>query len=108
MGSRLVAIELTRRTTRTNARGAAMSQPQRLRRLVSPAHLRNLSRLFNDRSLRTKLILGFLAVALLSVGGVALLSSRATQEALTKQVGENLHSLASSRAHALGDELDRQ
>jgi methyl-accepting chemotaxis protein len=68
----------------------------------------DLSRILNNLSLRTKLILAFLVVALLSVGGVALLSSRATQDALTRQVGANLHSLADSRARALGDVIDRQ
>jgi methyl-accepting chemotaxis protein len=72
------------------------------------AQIRDLSRLFNDRSLRTKLILAFLAITLLSVGGVALFSSRATQDALTREVGANLHSLADSRARALGDLIDRQ
>jgi methyl-accepting chemotaxis protein len=81
---------------------APLSSPTR------PAKAHDLSRLFNDRSLRTKLILAFLAVTLLSVGGAALFSSRSTQAALTQQVGINLHSLAESRARALADLIDRQ
>src|SRR5262245_29584262 len=100
MGSRANLIEQLR-ATRTNVRGAAMSEPTLFSRITRSIQLYNLPRLLNDRSLRTKLILAFLAVALLSVGSVALLSNRATQGALTEQVGVNLQSLANSRARAL-------
>src|SRR5262245_14554977 len=91
-----------------SARGVAMSNQAPVSPLEPPTQMRGLYGLYNNRSVRTKLILAFLAVTLLAVVGVALLSSRATQDALTQQVGINLHSLSESRAHALGDLIDRQ
>src|SRR5690349_9815547 len=85
-----------------------MSEPTLFSRIARSAQLRNLSGLFNDRSLRTKLILAFLAVALLSVGGVALFSSRATQGTLTVQVGTNLRDVAESGGHSVGGLIDNQ
>ena len=65
-------------------------------------------RLFADRSLRFKLILAFLVVTVLSIGAVAYFTSRATQTALTKGVGDSIHSQAVLKAQAIGDLLMRQ
>ena len=64
--------------------------------------------LLTDRSLRFKLILAFLVVTVLSVGAVAFVTNRATQAALTKSVGDGLHSLADAQAESTGDFLARQ
>jgi len=67
-----------------------------------------IARQFGNYSLRTKLIVAFLVVSVLSVGAVVLLNNRTTTAALEEQVGSNLHSLADSQAVVIGDLLIRQ
>jgi len=47
-------------------------------------------------------------VTALSIGAVAYFTNRATQIALTKGVGDSIHSLAMLKAQATGDLLTRQ
>jgi len=65
-------------------------------------------RLLADRSLRFKLILAFLVVTALSISAVAYFTSRATQMALTREVGDSIRSLAVLKAQSIGDLLTRQ
>jgi anti-anti-sigma regulatory factor/HAMP domain-containing protein len=60
------------------------------------------------RSLRTKLVLAFLAVTILSVGTVAFVTNRVVQTAMTNDVGERLHTLAKGRALEVGDLLSQE
>jgi anti-anti-sigma regulatory factor/HAMP domain-containing protein len=84
--------------------------------MVSPSQARNLKtskvgnvlRSFTNRSLRTKLILAFLAVTALSVSAVAFLNNRATSAELTAVAGNTLHQEAATEAQAVGDLLARQ
>lgn len=59
-------------------------------------------------ALRTKLILAFLIVTILSVGALSLLTNRVLQTAMTNEAGERLHTLASSRGQAVGDLLSQE
>src|SRR6266536_6542028 len=61
-----------------------------------------------NRSLRTKLILAFLAVTILAVGAVAFVTNRVLHTAMTTDVDERLHTLAKERALVIGDLLSRE
>jgi HAMP domain-containing protein len=65
-------------------------------------------RVFGDRSLRVKLILGFLTITMLSVGAVAFSSDHTIRSELTTNVGRSLKSQAATMALAVGDLLARQ
>jgi hypothetical protein len=76
--------------------------------IETPARSHNPLQLFANRSLRAKLILAFLAITALSVGGVSFFTNRATQDTLTTQVSANLHGLAETRAQTVGNLIDKQ
>src|SRR3954453_17804054 len=84
--------------------------------MVSPSQARNAKtskigdvlQTFTDRSLRTKLILAFLTVTVLSVSAVAFLNNRATSAELTAVAGNTLHQEAATEAQAVGDLLAQQ
>ncbi|MBM2847650.1 MAG: hypothetical protein HW418_592, partial [Anaerolineales bacterium] len=63
---------------------------------------------FNHYSLRTKLVIGFVGVAVISVGAVALITDRMMRAGLTNEAGANLKGLASSQALTIGDLLSKQ
>ncbi|WP_420628828.1 GAF domain-containing protein [Candidatus Leptofilum sp.] len=63
---------------------------------------------FSDYSLRTKLILAFLTLSLLSGGVVTLFTTNTIQANLLEDIGNNLHNVADTRATAIGDLLSRQ
>lgn len=65
-------------------------------------------RQFVNYSLRTKLVVAFLLVSLLSIAVVAFFSIRTTSNALTEEVGGNLKGLANSQAFGVGTQLVRQ
>jgi len=65
-------------------------------------------RIFTDRSLRTKLILAFLALTALSVSAVAFFNNRAASAELTSVAGNTLHQKAAIEGRAIGDLLARQ
>lgn len=67
-----------------------------------------IARQFTNYSLRTKLIIAFLVVSVLSAGTLAFLSNRTTNAALEAQVGANLQSLANLQAVTISDLLIRQ
>jgi methyl-accepting chemotaxis protein len=73
-----------------------------------PGPWQALRQLLGNRSLRTKLILAFLAVVALSIGVVAIFANQATHAALSAEVGENLHSQAEIRAFIVADWIDQQ
>lgn len=58
--------------------------------------------------LRAKLILAFLIITILSVGGVSLVTNRVLQASMTQSLGERLHTLAQGRAKAIGDLLTQE
>jgi len=62
----------------------------------------------NGISLRVKLIATFLTLSTLTIITLAFISSRATSRTLDEIIGEQLHDLATSRAHAVGDMLIQQ
>jgi GAF domain-containing protein/HAMP domain-containing protein len=66
------------------------------------------ARHFPYYSLRTKLIVAFLAVSILAVGIIAFFTNQATTTALTKIEGDNLKTLADTRALNIGDLMIRQ
>ncbi|OQY23874.1 MAG: hypothetical protein B6I35_02890, partial [Anaerolineaceae bacterium 4572_32.2] len=69
---------------------------------ISPVRTRGSFRVWANLSLRVKLILLFLAMALLSVGTIAFLNIRSTSAALTAQTNENMTALAVSEARNIG------
>lgn len=64
--------------------------------------------LFRNRSLRNKIILTFLLVTLLSIGGITYFNNRATSQSLTEQAGENLEEVATARALNIGTTIGRK
>ncbi|RLC73257.1 MAG: hypothetical protein DRI81_15310, partial [Chloroflexi bacterium] len=69
---------------------------------ISPVRTRGSFRVWANLSQRVKLILLFLAMALLSVGTIAFLNIRSTSAALTAQTNENMTALAVSEARNIG------
>jgi putative methionine-R-sulfoxide reductase with GAF domain len=65
-------------------------------------------RQFNSYTLRTKLIIGFVGLTVVSVGAVALVSDRVIRTTLTQDTSRNLKSLATAQALSIGDLLARQ
>lgn len=65
-------------------------------------------RRFSDYTLRTKLIVGFVGVAVISVGMVAFVTDRMMRTGLTTEAGANLKGLANSQALTIGDLLSKQ
>ena len=63
---------------------------------------------FSNLPLRAKLILGFVGVAVISVGAVAFITDRMMRTGLTNEAGANLKGLASSQALTVGDLLSKQ
>jgi len=63
---------------------------------------------FANFTLRTKLLIAFLLVSLVAVGGMALLINRVTGTILSEQVGANLNRLANSQAISTGNLLAQQ
>ena len=63
---------------------------------------------FASYSLRTKLILAFLTVSLLSGGIVILITTNTIRTNLLQDIGDNLNNVATTRAAAMGDVLARQ
>lgn len=63
---------------------------------------------FKSYTLRTRLIVAFLAISVLAVGLEAFFTNRLTSAALTDNAGNNLHSLANSQALNLGNLMARQ
>jgi GAF domain-containing protein/HAMP domain-containing protein len=59
-------------------------------------------------SLRSKLILAFVGVTVLAIGGMALVVNQVLRVGLTDQVGQNLHALAEVKAQQIGDLLGEQ
>jgi nitrate/nitrite-specific signal transduction histidine kinase len=70
------------------------------RQIVSPS--------FSNLPLRTKFIIGFVGVAVISVTAVGLISDRTSRAGLTTQAGANLKGLAESQALTIGDLLSKQ
>ena len=62
---------------------------------------------FNHYSLRTKLVIGFVGVAVISVGAVALITDRMMRAGLTNEAGANLKGLANSQSLTIGDLLSK-
>ncbi len=60
---------------------------------------------FHNYSLRTKLIVAFLAVTVLSVGALAFFTERTNRARLTQNVGENLTGVANAKALAVAESL---
>ena len=69
---------------------------------------KSISLRFSDYSLRVKLIIAFLLVSALSVGVVAFITNRTTQNELFACVEQSLAGQASVSAFAVGAELDKQ
>jgi anti-anti-sigma regulatory factor/HAMP domain-containing protein len=65
-------------------------------------------RVLRDRSLRTKLAVTFLVMTLLAVAIVAGVANRVLQQAMTRDVGARLHTLAQGRAAEIGDLLAQE
>ncbi len=65
-------------------------------------------RQFRHYSLRTKLIIVFIGVSILSIGLVSYFSNQNISRSLEKQVGTNLHGVADSIAVAVGAHLFEQ
>lgn len=81
------------------------ASPHEQRRPSSrPGRLGSLTNL----SLRFKLMLAFLVVAVISVGAVTLVVNRVIRTGLTEQVGRNLDSLAEVKARQIAETLDQQ
>ncbi len=72
------------------------------------AYLAVIFRQFSSFTLRTKLMIGFVGVAAISVGAVAFITDRTSRAGLTTEVGANLKSLAQSQALTIGDLLTKQ
>lgn len=66
------------------------------------------SRQFNSYTLRNKLIVAFVAVAVVAVGTLALVTGRANRIRLTLDVGESLTAQAESRALIVGETLAKE
>jgi len=75
---------------------------------MTAATIGKVLRIFTDRSLRTKLILAFLALTALSVSAVAFFNNRAASAELTSVAGNTLHQKAAIEGRAIGDLLARQ
>lgn len=63
---------------------------------------------FANYTLQTKLLIAFLLVSLVAVGGMAFLINRVTGTTLSEQVGANLNRLAHSQAISAGNLLAQQ
>ena len=63
---------------------------------------------FKEYSLQAKLIIATLALAIIAIVSVTVVVSVTTRDALTSQVGNNLHSLAETQGLALGEVLFQQ
>jgi len=72
------------------------------------AYLALILRQFNSYPLRAKLVLGFVGVAMISVGAVAFITDRLMRAGLTSEAGESLKGLANSQALTVGDLLSKQ
>ncbi len=75
---------------------------------TSPVQTRGSFRVWANLSLRYKLVLLFLAVALLAVGTITFLNVRSTSAALTAQANENMTALAVSEARNIGTLLAKR
>ena len=67
-----------------------------------------IARQFSSYTLRTKLIISFLALSVLAVGTIAFFATQTTTAALTENVGNNLKDLTEARALNIGDLMLRQ
>ncbi|MEP7137534.1 MAG: GAF domain-containing protein [Chloroflexota bacterium] len=65
-------------------------------------------RRFNQYSLRTKLVLLFILVAIFSVGAIAIVTNNLARTEITQQVGRNQQILAERLAFETGQELESQ
>ena len=59
-------------------------------------------------SLRTRLIIAFLSVALISVAAVAIVTNQMARSIITEQAGKDLSTLAKSQATTVGNEIAKQ
>lgn len=63
---------------------------------------------FKDFSLRTKIIIVLITIAVLSVGTIAFLTNRSLSANLTESIGNNLSTLAHSKAIEIAKLVDRE
>jgi GAF domain-containing protein/HAMP domain-containing protein len=65
-------------------------------------------RQFKNYSLRIKLIIGFIVVAITSTAAIGFFVNNVAENEITTQVGTNLNKLAQSQALAIGNGLEKQ
>ncbi len=65
-------------------------------------------RQFRNYSLRTKLVIAFIAIAIASVGSVSLIVDRSLRTGRTDEIGNNLAVLANSEALQVGQNLENE
>src|SRR5574341_473160 len=104
--SRFTLVNKTTKDTRSmsnkTGESVSMQKPHDRKWLGAPASL------FSRLSLRSKLILLFIAVAGVAVIAVAFVVNRISGNGLTAEVGTNLKSLANSQATTIGDLLSHE
>jgi putative methionine-R-sulfoxide reductase with GAF domain len=108
VASAIVLLDLYGREGRVRGPAETYAAGQILVGVLAAAYGFITWRQFPNYSLRAKLILGFVAVTLLAVSGVALVTYRIVQTELTRRVGENVNNLGHSQAHIFGDLLAQQ
>jgi GAF domain-containing protein/HAMP domain-containing protein len=75
--------------------------------LLLGGYLLLLFRQFRNFSLRTKLIILFMLVMLISIGALSLITTTLTRNQLTEDIGNNLKNTAQTQALAVGNDLEQ-